>query len=69
MIHVVNLIGSLLTNIPDYEDKHIFVIFMYVLHTIMLVWWLSYIRLSRPLAASILRAIESKLYCYFEVKF
>ena len=26
---IVNLIGSFLTNIPEYKDKHIFAIFTY----------------------------------------
>ena len=44
---IVNLIGSLLTNIPEYIDKRIFAILRILLHTIMSVY-VTFIYLTEP---------------------
>ena len=61
---IVNLIGSFLTNIPEYIDKRIFAILRILLHTIMsLCTWHSYIWLSRLYFTH-----HEKVYCWFEIE-
>ena len=56
---IVNLIGSLLTNIPEYKDKRIFAIFTYAFtHHNVIVVILSRLYFTH----------DEKVYCWFEIE-